>query len=107
MGSSSLAAIVEALTKLFNPKLEKELAIARLEQDFESLNAVLRLGLKPESIEYRDGRLHFKMTFSEASDIQSADVISLESLKKLSPDSILPGGDGGKLKLEPPRKKYE
>ena len=107
LDSSCLAAIIEALTKLFNPKLEKELAIARREEDYKAFATMLRLGLKPEFIEYRDGRLHFKMIFPETSDIQSMDVISLEDLEKPSLDSVLTDGDGSKLKLEPSQKKYE
>lgn len=107
MDSSCLAAIIEALTKLFNPKLEKELADSRREQDYKVLVTMLRLGLKPESIEYRDGRLHFKMIMPETSDIQSIDVISLEDLNDSSLNSALSVGDGSKLKLEPPQKKYE
>lgn len=107
MDSSSISAIVEALTKLFNPKLEKERADNDLKRDIGTLEALLALGLRPEFIEYHDGRLHFKMIFSEISDSQSVDVISLETLKNLPLDSALPSEDNGKLQLEPPQKKYE
>lgn len=107
MESSSLAAIIEALTKLFNPKLEKERADNNLKRDIGTLESLLALGLRPESIEYRDGRLYFKITFSETFDTQSVNSILLEDLKKLPPDSVLLDGDSGKLKLEPPQKKYE
>lgn len=107
MDSSAFAAIIEALTKLFNPKLEKERAENQLKQDIGALEALLALGLRPESMEYRDGRLHFKMILPETSDTQSVDVISLGDLKKLSLDSALLDGDDDKLKLEPPQKKYE
>lgn len=106
MDSSSFAAVIEALTKLFNPKLEKELSKDRLEQDIGALKALVGLGLKPESIEYRDGRLHFKMVLPEISDTQSVDIISLGDLEKLSLGSSLQDEDDSKLKLEPPQKKY-
>lgn len=107
MDSSSLSVIIEALTKLFNPKLEKERAENQLKQDIEALEALFALGFRPEFIEYVDGRLHFKMILSENADTQSVDVISLGDLKNLSLSNALPDGDDGKLKLEPPQKKYE
>lgn len=107
LDSSCLAAIIEALTKLFNPKLEKELAKIRLEQDIGAFNALLGLGLKPEFLEYCDGRLHFKMHLPEISDTQSLGVISLEDLERIPFDTPLQISDYSKLKLEPPQKKYE
>lgn len=106
MDPSTFAAIIEALTKLFNPKLEKELSKGRLEQDIGTLKALVELGLKPESIEYRDGRLHFKMILPEISDTQSVNIISLGDLEKLPLGSPLQDEDDSKLKLEPPQKKY-
>lgn len=107
MDSSSIPVIIEALTKFFNPKFEKERAENQLKQDLGALEALLAIGLSIEYLEYRDGRLNFKMVLPEISDTPNANVISVEDLKRPPSGYNLIDGDDGKLKLAPPPKKYE
>lgn len=105
MDSSVLQAILEALTKLVNPKLEKELETERLKRDYEALQTMLALGCKIDSIEYCDGRLKFKANLTEVITVQNEPLIQLEDASQAS--EYLLGSDNSKLQLEEKSKKYE
>lgn len=105
MDSSVLQAILEALTKLVNPKLEKELETERLKRDYEALQTMLALGGKIDSVEYCNGRFKFKANLTEVITVQNEPLIQLEDASQAS--EYLLGSDNSKLQLEEKSKKYE
>lgn len=60
MDSKFLQAVLEALLKLINPKLEQEIEVEKFEHDYNALQTVIAMGYQIKTIRYVNGRLEFE-----------------------------------------------
>lgn len=105
MDSQWVQALIEALVKLFNPKIVKVIEEERLERDCKILKTIQAMGCSINSLEYKDGRLDFKATPASSVIDQYQIQTKIESRPSMLSYETLQ--DKNKLILEERTKEYD